>query len=183
MTQFNEPSSDKKNYNHLSLDKTKHSVEVARYMSENAERYGLNPQEMYVVGLLHDVGYLYGRENHEENGANLLQYMGLENEYTDAIYLHGKSPYDLPYGELSPTLRLLYEADMSVDKFGKRVGFKGRLEDIGERYGKDSIAYKTASEVIRYLRDVSIEQTKQEYEIQHTFKEEYEEISEEEMDY
>lgn len=135
-------------------DKIRHMESVAKYMKYNADRFGLDGNEMYVVGLLHDIGYLCSSEEHGGYGAILLSSMGLKEEYTDAIANHGQSPYTLPEEKRTPILRLLQEADMSIDKFGRIVGFSGRLEDIKNRYGKDSFAYKTAQDTVSYLKEM-----------------------------
>ena len=145
-------------YNSLTLEKTKHSVAVGVYMAEHSEQYGLNNAEMYVCGLLHDVGYLDGRADHEKSGSALLLGMGLKEEYANAILYHGTKPCNVPKEIMDNpltrrTLTLMYEADMQIDYKGHNVGFEGRLKDIGERYGKDSIAYETANAEITFVLD------------------------------
>jgi hypothetical protein len=44
--------------------KAAHMNGVAVHMAENAKRYGVSQKEAYVVGLLHDVGYISGRAGH-----------------------------------------------------------------------------------------------------------------------
>jgi hypothetical protein len=139
-------------------------------MAENAYKYGLDSGEMFVLGLLHDIGYLNGREGHEMSGYALLDGMGLNKRFTNAILLHGSNPHTLT--DVSPELRLLYEADMSIDKDGKLVGFKGRLKDIKERYGADSIAYKTASDTVDYLKEQNDKDLLEEYELEQEIFEE-----------
>lgn len=46
---------------------------VAEYMYRNAKKYDLNPEEMYILGLIHDIGYLKDRLDHEVHGARLLE--------------------------------------------------------------------------------------------------------------
>ena len=145
-------------YNSLTLEKTKHSVAVGVYMAEHSEQYGLNNAEMYVCGLLHDVGYLDGRADHEKSGSALLLGMGLKEEYANAILYHGTKPCNVPKEIMDNpltrrVLTLMYEADMQIDYKGHNVGFEGRLKDIGERYGKDSIAYETANAEITFVLD------------------------------
>ncbi len=144
-----------KEYNSLSLPKTKHSVAVGTYMSHNAKRYNLNPQEMYIVGLLHDIGYLYGREDHSKNGVALLSGLGFQNENVlNAIRYHDTRPNELSEEQRSnPILNLLWEADLSIDKDGHDVGFSGRLQDIASRYGYDSKEFITSRDIVAYLKD------------------------------
>lgn len=148
---------------HINRYKMAHNIGVAEYMRENAEKYHLSPDEMYVLGLLHDIGYLSGRVGHEKVGADILNAIGLNQNYVYAIKYHGLNPklieekpydsfdFETAYKDL-PELVLLYEADMSIDARGYRVGFKARLDDIGQRYGYDSIAYKNASDTVDYVK-------------------------------
>jgi hypothetical protein len=121
-------------------------------MYEEAERTGIvDKYEAYAVGLLHDIGYIISKDSHETEGALLLKGMGLRQDLIDAIMNHGTNPYKIrKLMETNPMLALLQEADMSVNKYGDRVGFDGRLDDIAHRYGADSIAYKTAESEVAY---------------------------------
>lgn len=105
------------------------------------------------MGLLHDIGYLRGRKEHEINGAVILKAMGMKDEYVQAILNHGTNPYTLKTNEQTDILIALQDADMSVDKYGRDVGFKKRLEDIKLRYGADSEAYDTASKTVQFLKE------------------------------
>lgn len=146
---------------HINKYKMAHSIGVAEYMRERAVDYGLEPDTMYVVGLLHDIGYLNGRANHEENGAVLLgKTFGFDTQKEDVLFAvlhHGDNPYDVmrEYGEesISPVFVLLLEGDMSVEKAGYRVGFEKRLKDIGDRYGYDSVAYHRCEDNIAFIKE------------------------------
>jgi putative nucleotidyltransferase with HDIG domain len=140
--------------------KLSHLNGVAVHMAENASRYGVSQKKAYVVGLLHDVGYISGRAGHEQHGADILYPMGLSEEFVNAIKNHGTDPYKLKKEELTPMLLALYDGDMSVDKDGKDVGYRKRLEDIEARYGRDSVAYETASHTVQFLRQYEKEQTR-----------------------
>lgn len=125
-----------------------HMHGVAEYMYKNAEKYNLDKTQMYVVGLLHDIGYLFGKENHPVTGSQLLKDLGFI--YSDDISLHGDIP-ESP--DISKVLRLLLEADMTVGKDGTIVGFEARLDDIGIRLGFDSEAYRISKETIDFLEN------------------------------
>ncbi len=149
-----EEDEDRTDLHPLSGMKSAHCLEVARFMMEKAPFYGLDPSQMYVIGLLHDVGYTSGRFQHEAHGADLLKKMGMKGEYLDAIRYHGTDPYTITIEDrFKPVLALLYDADMSVNAKGQRVGHKERLEDIGSRYGKDHVAYRTAKNEILWVND------------------------------
>ncbi len=146
---------------HINRFKIAHMVAVAEYMRENAVRYGLDPDEMYVLGLLHDIGYLQGKEEHEEAGYALLSQFGCKkNNNLFAIRYHGSNPNDLiKKGILDPNnipkeYILLLEGDLSVNAQGYKVGFTKRLKDIGERYGFNSIAYETALKTVDFIKSL-----------------------------
>ena len=42
---------------------------------------------------------------------------------------------------------------MQIDKFGNDVGYIKRLEDIQNRYGKESEIYKKAEKLIEYINN------------------------------
>ena len=147
-------------------NKMNHMRGVAEYMYQNAGKYGVDNEEAYVVGLLHDIGYInddaakrnftmFGTRGygHEVYGAALLGKMGIKEEYRQAIMSHGTAPLNVNESiRNNPMLKLLWEADMSVNRYGNRVGFDGRLADIGKRYGYDSVAYETAKATVDYLK-------------------------------
>lgn len=164
-----------KEYRHttLSMDKIKHCKGVADYMQENAELFGLNKDVAYFIGLNHDIGYVNGRIGHEKSGWELLSGVGVNPTIVNAILNHGKNPYSLLEKERTPELQLLWCADMSVDKFGERTGFDGRLADIESRYGHDSIAYQTASDTIRYCKEILKEKTDLKHEHFHFLNSDY----------
>ncbi len=157
----NTPKYHEANKEHIHKYKMAHMVGVAEYMRNNAKKYSLNPDMMYVVGLLHDIGYLEGRRHHEEFGAELLKEtfsigfnVSISNDIYQAIKLHGTSPKQiLDKSKLqNDVLLLLYEADQQIDAEGHFVGFNGRLNDIKRRYGEDSVAYQTSFETIEFVK-------------------------------
>ena len=134
---------------------------VAEWMYNHAEEYGIgNKEEMYLLGYIHDIGYIQGKENHEANGAFLL---GKDTYYGRLVRWHGSTPQEYIdyYKQLCPTmgvdipkeLILLWTADMTINSEGRNVGFWERLEDIEDRYGKDSEPYRICSETIEWLRN------------------------------
>ncbi len=128
-------------------NKQRHIVAVAEYMYRNAEKYGLIPEEMYVLGLLHDVGYLYGNVAHSMRGGHLLH--SQDYKYWQEIYHHGKFQDEYE----SAALSLLNEADLMVDSNGRVVGFDVRLKDIKERYGEDSNNYIYSKKLVEKIRN------------------------------
>ena len=142
---------------HINKYKMAHMIGVSEYMRERAADYGLNPDIMYTIGLLHDIGYVNARADHERYGAEMLSAIGVDEHITFAIAHHGENLYDVEknYGKdaITSGFILVMEADMSVDVRGYRVGFDGRLADIIRRYGEDHIAVATVKDNIRYIKE------------------------------
>lgn len=139
--------SGKQQTNFLPLNKQRHVFAVAEYMYRHAADYGLPPEEMYVLGMLHDVGYLNGSFGHGVNGANIAEQTGFK--YHNEIRYHGKfqDEYD------SPELRLLNEADLMIDSQGRLVGFHKRLDEIRQRYGDKSDNYIFSSKLVKRIEE------------------------------
>lgn len=140
-------------------DRIRHMHGVAEYMYAHALEFQLEPEKMYVLGLLHDIGYVDGKEGHESRGANILKSLGFGMEYFISILWHGSTPSDflaLTGGckklQIPKELILLWKADMTVNGRGEEVGYEERLRDIGDRLGYDSRAYKNCKEVIEWLK-------------------------------
>ena len=142
----------------ISKERIAHMHGVAEFMYQHAEEYGLkNKDEMYLLGLIHDIGYLYGKkEQHEQLGAELL---GLDTYYGKFVQFHSFTPQEyMDYhkilaSEIPNEMIFLWTADLSVDLTGEAVGFKKRLEDIGNRHGFDSEPYKKCKETILWLEN------------------------------
>ena len=131
-------------------DRLKHCYGVANKMVELGKEMKLSTdqlQELFILGYLHDIGYQFGtNENHNIIGGNILK----ENNYKyfKEVYYHGipNSKYRSLY------LDILNTADMMIDCFGNDIGFDKRLEDIKNRYGKDSIQYINSVKLVNELR-------------------------------
>ena len=131
-----------------------HMYSVANYMRENAYKYGLKADEMYVVGLLHDIGYLQGRQNHSSYGAELLSstFGNVNSNVIQAIRLHDTICDEWENeAKDNVVLFLLVKADLSIDTQGRFIGRKARLKDIEKRYGRESIEYNVAISLNRYI--------------------------------
>ncbi len=136
-----------------------HMHGVAEYMSNHAKYYDLDPDTMYLLGFVHDIGYINGKENHEEMGGMLI---GLGTTIGECVYAHGMTPteyaevYGITTAEIPKELILLWEADMSVDQTGAVVGYEKRLEDIKSRHEESSEAYRNCAETIRWLKEYKL---------------------------
>jgi len=139
----------------LSSERIAHMHGVAEYMYANAEKYGLDKEEMYVLGLLHDIGHLRGNYNHEENGQALLHKMGFV--YNWEILWHTISPqnYKLytPKEDLPPSLILLLEANMKISLSGEEIDYDKKILEIANTYGLASEVYNMVEETIQWLEE------------------------------
>lgn len=128
-------------------DRMKHILAVARLMKEKAEEVGLDPEEMFLLGMMHDVGYEFGgSEEHHLVGAGILEKQNYK--YYLEVLFHGKPTTEYQ----SPALDLLNYADMHINKKGEYVTFEDRLQDIANRRGKDSPHYRNCRVIIEGLK-------------------------------
>ena len=142
-------------YPEISDSKIMHMRSVAELMYERAYEISGNKEyaeDMYALGLLHDIGYIFGSDEHGANGADLMCRNGYE--YENEIRYHGK--VDVPEECLTDELLLLQWCDMSVLPGGAKVTCDERLEDIGNRYGFDSNTYKSCQMVCARLADCGL---------------------------
>lgn len=135
---------------HISDNKIKHIHSVAEYMYEHAHEHGLDRDKMYMLGLLHDIGYVRGKNGHMQNGADMVKQIGINENIAYAIENHGMDLSKLD--KVTPELILLVRADLQVDYLGKFVGYEQRLNNIKARYGETSIQYKRVLGTIEYLK-------------------------------
>ena len=114
-------------------------------MSETGdEKYA---KEMFLLGWLHDIGYQWDNADHAKAGGSFLELIGYP--YAPEVKYHGDPDVQNPTKELS----LLNWADMHVDGKGNQVSFEERLQDIANRHGTDSDAYKNCQKLINFLSD------------------------------
>lgn len=88
-------------------------------------------RQLYILGLLHDVGYTFDPADHAHAGGRVLADLGFA---TDAVYDHG----DPNVGVMDDDLLIVNAADMTTSPTGAPMRMEDRLRDIGERYGADS---------------------------------------------
>jgi hypothetical protein len=86
---------------------------------------------LYILGLLHDVGYAFDPTDHAHAGGRVLIGLGVA---ADAVYDHG----DPNVGFMDDELLIVNAADMTTSPTGAPMRMEDRLRDIGERYGVDS---------------------------------------------
>ena len=125
-----------------------HILSVARLMKENASKLGLNEEEMFTLGLMHDIGYEFNEGiDHNQTGGNMLKAQNYK--YYNEVFYHGV--INPPYKSLE--LDLLNFCDMRVDGKGNVVSFEDRLEDIKTRRGENSFAVQKCTEMINLLKN------------------------------
>ena len=86
---------------------------------------------LYILGLLHDVGYAFDPTDHAHAGGRYIIGLGVA---ADAVYDHG----DPNVGFMDDELLIVNAADMTTSPTGAPMRMEVRLRDIGERYGVDS---------------------------------------------
>ena len=135
--------------------KALHSRGVAEFMYNKAESMGLDKDQMFLVGLVHDVGYIYGPTGHAKKGGQLLYDAGFR--FAPIVSWHDSTPQK--YNQINlveeppKALLLLWMADLQVSSTGEIIGYDARLKDIESRYGSESTQYINAKNTIYYLRE------------------------------
>ena len=117
-------------------------------------------EEMFVAGLLHDVGYAFAdAKTHGVAGGKVLERCGFE--YSAAIARHGNGV------SLSLAEAILNLADMTTSKTGEQVSMESRLGEIENRFGAASREYRlalvTASCALRDIGRLCSENTRAPY--------------------
>lgn len=126
----------------MSNDRIKHSIKVADTMSklaaENCERLNIDPDDAFICGCLHDIGYCY-TDNHSEHnhvGGEILKKLGFK--FWEAVYNHGD-----PDVEFNDNMLILLDyADMICGPAGEDLTMDARAEEIRQRYGESSTVYE-----------------------------------------
>lgn len=130
----------------IDSDRLNHIIGVARLMKDKAEKVGLDKEEMFTLGMLHDIGYEFGKNNdHNFVGFKILDKQNYK--YAKEVLYHGCP--NCEYQSLA--LDLLNFADMHIDKTGIYVSFDERLKDIKSRRGENSMAYINSKKIIEEL--------------------------------
>ena len=120
----------------LTKNRMLHSLAVAKTMKEITEkRYPEDQelaQEMFILGLLHDIGYEFCEdegEDHAKIGGDILRHQGYP--YWKAVYFHGipEKVYD------TESLEILNTADLLTGPNGENFTPQERLNDVANRYG------------------------------------------------
>lgn len=128
----------------ITTSRWRHILGVARRAKELAEK--LKPQDeqfaqdMFLLGMLHDFGYEFAEEpgKHPQVGAEILKRQGYR--FWQAVENHGNVNVD----EVSDELFILSCADMTTGPDGEFFTMRERIDNMAERYGKNSHAHQKA---------------------------------------
>ena len=121
-----------------------HMHNVAEYMYLHAKDYGLEDQkeEMYVLGLLHDIGAVRDANTHNICGMDIMRHTGIAQKYLTAIEWHMRGPdefckhFGITEEQIPKHMLLLWDADLHVTSTGKIVTIRERLNDIRIRHNR-----------------------------------------------
>ena len=133
-------------------NRIKHTLAVAKLMKDNALKLGLDKEEMFTLGMLHDIGYEFiDGEKHTEIGGEILKKQ--KYKYYKEVLYHGVVNCEYK----SRALVLLNFADMHINLKGNFVSFNERLEDIKTRRGENSPQYINSKLIILELKHKNFE--------------------------
>ena len=80
----------------ISENRMAHMHGVAEFMYEHAPLFRLNPDVMYILGLLHDIGYVHGKHLHEVHGTDCSAHLKMAGStYMPSPPLIRPKPYSL----------------------------------------------------------------------------------------
>ena len=136
----------------VNISRLKHSYAVATKMRESvllsSKIYSCSANDMYVLGMLHDIGYGLDEEqkNHAHIGGEILREQGYK--LWKEIYYHGIVQMEY----MSQELRLLNHIDMTTGPDGEDMTIQERIDDIGLRYGKGSRQEKDAIKLAEEIK-------------------------------
>ena len=122
----------------ISDNRIRHMLAVSKKMeqvvSKNPNRFDASPEDAFVLGFLHDIGYEFVDEqnDHAKTGGLILKNQGYK--YWCEVYYHGIPCPDYS----SELLTLLNQVDLTTGPTGEYITIEERLKDIRNRYGKDS---------------------------------------------
>lgn len=120
-----------------------HCGHVAEKMFKAAP--GNMKRDMYTLGLLHDIGYLYVGGGHAAAGGILMLNVGYK--YWKEIYYHGYPTKEYT----SEALDLLNDANIRTGPEGENMSYKEKLDFLAKKYGTDSTEYKRVEQLTKEL--------------------------------
>lgn len=137
----------------ITENKLIHSMGVARRCRELAVEKNM-PEDycdaMFVMGLLHDVGYedTTGRGHSKRSAEMIGSFLKYSEEAADAVKMHGRK-----FNCMTDADIIINTADMTVSYDGTPVTIEERVSDIKRRYGESSEQYKNAVKIADALKN------------------------------
>ncbi len=148
----------------ISKERMAHSHGVAELMYKYHDMFGckdLGRRDVYLLGLLHDFGYIGGAMGHEVRGANIIGdlFHADRTLFYECLYYHECPPKEYLKAtgrkEAPKELILLWWANMMVESGGNEagevVGFAKRLQRIKKRFGEKSREYTESKAKVDWL--------------------------------
>ena len=129
-----------------------HILGVARRAQALAEKLRPNDdlfvQAMFLLGMLHDFGYEFAEDpgKHPQIGGEILKRQGYR--YWREVENHGNADIT----EVSDELFILCFADLTTGPNGENFTVRERIDNIAQRYGKESRTYKKAVVAVERLQ-------------------------------
>lgn len=136
----------------ISEDRLHHILGVARKCYRIAKEREFDEdfcRKMFLLGIIHDLGYEYAEEQdqHPYASEELLKTLIKDNSKDSLKALHAIRTHGRDTKTKTQEWIILNIADMTTDSKGNDVTVEQRLEDIKNRYGADSKQYMTAYEL------------------------------------
>ena len=138
----------------ISENKIKHCLGVARACRGLAISHNL-PSDMvdamFVMGLLHDIGYEQEPDsNHGNKSFEMIEnFIKYQKEANEAIMCHGLVSTDMQWSIFD---EILNQADMIIGHDGSHTTIADRLKGIRDHWGEDSIHYQHALNVVEKIK-------------------------------
>lgn len=132
----------------------KHTLGVAKYMKENASNFGLDPEDMWVLGYLHNINNLMEDNPKCDDNSVILHRLGFKmSQYTSWCH---ESPVKYCKNlvvEMPPTkLILLWKAMYSINSEGEVVEYDEVLKELKSKLGILNVRYMIAAETVSWLK-------------------------------
>lgn len=125
-------------------DKAMHSLGVANFMRVWAHKLNLDENKAWLIGYIHDIGYMIESNNHSYHGKELMA------PYSQELsYFIGKHDTSEPIKDNMEFL--LRVADLTIDHEGRYVGMEVRRNSICMRDGNK--VHAILDEQIRNIKD------------------------------
>lgn len=121
-------------------------------VKRNIHQYSCDPDDMFILGMLHDIGYEFVEDQGEHAHAGGIKLKAQGYVYWKEVFYHGIPQTDYS----SKELELLNYVDMIIGPDGAEMSIKQRIENIEERYGKYSEQALKAKELEEQIKSYNL---------------------------